>query len=804
MKGDTQAALDFLQKWEVVGPWVLTAISTDKKSILTKAFKEDDLEQMGAWIDQYNGRRNIYFNVNPSRILMDKKSERANVEALSWLHVDIDPRVGEDHEKERVRALGLLQAPPKGIPEPTVIIDSGGGYQGFWALSQPFPISGKPEQYEEAARYNKQLEIIFHADNCHNVDRIMRLPGTVNVPDKRKAEKGRVKALAKLVSFNDEAVYPLTDFKQCAAATQITGGGSLASAPRNNVELKTTVPRLDTVDDLNEWNVPDRIKVIVVNGRDPDNLKTKDDSRSAWLFDCLCGLARAKVPDETIMAILLDPDFKISESVLDKGAEAENYAVRQLGRAKENADEPLLQELNDKHAVVESMAGKCVTIEEVQEPIAEGKWRSRLIVQSFADFKNRYMNRLVQVGVKGKENTPVFEAAGSWWLKHAHRRQYRGMTFAPGRDVEGFYNLWRGFAVQAIPGDCSMYLTHLRDVICRGNAEHFNYLIGWMARAVQKPDSPGQVAVVLRGAQGTGKSFFAKVFGQLFGRHFLQVSDPKHLVGSFNAHLRDCVILFGDEAFFAGDKSHESVLKTMITEEEMQIERKGFDVEQSPNYTHLIMASNSQWVVPAGANERRFFCLDVGTQFRQNSEHFAEIAKQMDNGGREALLDFLMNHDISEFEVRVVPHTEALREQKHITMDALEAWWFSKLLDGHQMTDSPLWMKDIICEDLTKDFVRWTQEFGVKHRIVPAQVGQFMKKMCPGLSRKQKSVVVQGQNIYQKDVDRHVKKGVYTFPSLTICRNAWNLNIGEESWPDESTQALPINPYENDSIEDVL
>ena len=476
MQGDTQVALDFLQKWEVIGPWVLTAISTDKKSIITKAFKEDDLETMGPWIDQHNGIRNIYFNVNPSRLLMDKKSERANVQSLAWLHVDIDPRVGEDHTEERERALGLLQKPPVGVPVPTVIIDSGGGYQGFWALEKPFQIDGLPENYEEAARYNKQLEILFHADNCHNVDRIMRLPGTVNIPDKKKAEKGRVEALSKLISFDEELVYPLDSFRQCAASSQITGGGSLASAPRNNVELKTTVPRLDTVDDLDEWKVPARIKVIVVNGRDPDNLKTKDDSRSAWLFDCLCGLTRAQVPDETIMAILLDPDFKISESVLDKGAEAENYAIRQLGRAKEHAEQPLLQELNDKHAVVESLAGKCVTIEEVDEPVAEGKWRSRLVIQSFADFKNRYMNQFIEVGQK--KDGPIFESAGVWWLKSPHRRQYKGMTFAPGRDVEGFYNLWRGFAVQAIPGDCSMYLTHLRDVICKGNVDHFNYLIG--------------------------------------------------------------------------------------------------------------------------------------------------------------------------------------------------------------------------------------------------------------------------------------------------------------------------------------
>ena len=802
MQGDTQVAIDFLLKWEVIGPWVLTAITTDKKVIVTKAFKEEALEEMETWIGKFNGTRNIYFNVNPSRILMDKKSERANVESLNWLHVDIDPRVGEDHEEERKRALGLLTNPPAGVPEPTVIIDSGGGYQGFWALEAPFEIAGLPENYDEAARYNKQLEIVFHADNCHNVDRIMRLPGTVNVPDKRKAAKGRVPALAKLISFDEEKAYSLKTFKQTPLSNQITGGGSLSSAPRNNVHLKTTVPRLDTVDDLDEWNVPPRIKVIVVNGRDPDNLKTKDDSRSAWLFDCLCGLTRALVPDETIMSILLDPDFGISASVLDKGAEAENYAIRQLGRAKEHAEEPLLQELNDRHAVVESLAGKCVTIEEVEEPVAEGKWRSRLVIQSFADFKNRYMNRFVEVGEK-KGGEKVFESAGVWWLKSAHRRQYHGLTFAPGRDVEGFYNLWRGFAVPAIPGDCSLYLQHLKEVICRSNNQHFNYLIGWMARAVQQPDSPGQVAIVLRGAQGTGKSFFAKVFGQLFGRHFLQVSDPKHLVGSFNAHLRDCVVLFGDEAFFAGDKSHESVLKTLITEENMQIERKGFDVEQSPNYTHLIMASNSQWVVPAGASERRFFCMDVGTQHRQDAEHFAEIARQMDSGGKEALLDYLLNHDISEFEVRKVPQTEALRQQKHLTLGAIEAWWYSRLLDGHQLGDDPLWRRDIPTEVVHKDFVEWTKDFNIRHRASPQEVGQFLHRLCPGLSRKQKSVLVAAKNIYEEDIDKHVKKGGYTFPGLSQCRGAWDLNLGDETWP-EDVKAVPIDPYGEDRIEDVL
>ena len=68
------------------------------------------------------------------------------------------------------------------------------------------------EKCEEAARWNQQLEVTFRADRCHNVDRIMRLPGTINIPDAKKLQKGRTKILATLISFDEERVYPLADF----------------------------------------------------------------------------------------------------------------------------------------------------------------------------------------------------------------------------------------------------------------------------------------------------------------------------------------------------------------------------------------------------------------------------------------------------------------------------------------------------------------------------------------------------------------------------------------------------------------
>jgi hypothetical protein len=76
------------------------------------------------------------------------------------------------------------------------------------------------------------------------------------------------------------------------------------------------------------------------------------------------------------------------------------------------------------------------------------------------------------------------------------------------------------------------------------------------------------------------------------------------------------------------------------------------------------MSSNSDWVVPAGADARRYFVLDVSSAHMQDHKYFAAIARQMDKGGRGALLYYLLNLDISRFDLRAVPQTAALADQK--------------------------------------------------------------------------------------------------------------------------------------------
>ena len=330
---DTEAAIDFLRRFAPEGPWVLSAIITDRGGIETRTFRPESEDVIKAWLAKYIGKRNLYFQVNPPVRDISKKAAKTDIKSLAWLHLDIDPRAGEDIEAERDRILGILTDQlPQDVPVPTCIIFSGGGYQAFWRLEEPIPVNGDLEQIAEAERYNKQLETLFGGDNCHNVDRIMRLPGTVNIPDERKLKKGRVPALARLEVFNDDCVYAIDHFVQASTDHGVTPANR--NVPRLVSSDPDVTPRfLSSVDQLSEWDVPDLLQQLILYGKDPENLD-KYPSRSEALFAVVCGLVRQKVPDDIIMGIQLDPTFDISESVLEKESKKVGYALRQLKKAK--------------------------------------------------------------------------------------------------------------------------------------------------------------------------------------------------------------------------------------------------------------------------------------------------------------------------------------------------------------------------------------------------------------------------------------------------------------------------------------
>lgn len=253
----------------------------------------------------------IYFALADRRDASVGKPAKADCVGSRWAWVDLDPPKGltDPAGLDEWRAAQMAALEASGLPRPPILIASGRGLWAFWRLTRRVPP-------DEAEAINRALANRLGADHCHNIDRVARVPFTRN---------SKTGALATVLRDEPGAIAPeALPHAELPGAVQ---AGASAQPP-------TIGARLTSLDELDQWAVPDRVRVILAHGRDPDNPKEGDDSRSAWLFDATCQLVRCGVPDGTIMAVLTDPDLGISASVLDKRASAKRYAARQIERAR--------------------------------------------------------------------------------------------------------------------------------------------------------------------------------------------------------------------------------------------------------------------------------------------------------------------------------------------------------------------------------------------------------------------------------------------------------------------------------------
>jgi hypothetical protein len=194
---------------------------------------------------------------------------------------------------------------------------------------------------------------------------------------------------------------------------------------------------------------------------------------------------------------------------------------------------------------------------------------------------------------------------------------------------------------------------------------------------------------VFRGKKGRGKGFFLGTTRAIYGPHGLQITHTHQLTGNFNAHLATCCLLWADEAFWAGDKQGEAVLKGLITERPVMLEPKGVDSYQRVNCVKLEMSSNSDWVVPATHDERRYAVINTSAKWArgQASEedrkrYFGALTKELKEAGDAAMLYDLLNLDLKDWHPREVPMTTGLMQQKKQSLRGHYQWFEALLQSG--------------------------------------------------------------------------------------------------------------------------
>ena len=339
---DTKTIADFLRMLRPEGPWLLMAIHPEgKHGRPVKTFR--DLSKAVKWAADLNATHSVYFHVNPVRgdVADNHKAKKIDIASVEYLHVDVDPRAGEDRITERQRILNKIRSYSL---KPSAVLDSGNGYQCLWRLNRgpETKLDGTEERADKLGLYNKQLAQDLDGDCTQDVSRILRLPGTVNRPNPKKRKANRQNEPALLIEFEPTLVYDLSEFTP--AKESINGTATTSRTASQHIPLGVGKPvgteQLQAWAEANGKTMEDHTLALIATGAHPTDPQHYP-SRSEALFRVVCDLVRAEVPDEMIFGAITDPDNTISASVREQ-RDWQGYARRQIERAREKRRTPTL------------------------------------------------------------------------------------------------------------------------------------------------------------------------------------------------------------------------------------------------------------------------------------------------------------------------------------------------------------------------------------------------------------------------------------------------------------------------------
>ena len=432
-----------------------------------------------------------------------------------------------------------------------------------------------------------------------------------------------------------------------------------------------------------------------------------------------------------------------------------------------------LELMNERHAFVNSVGGRPQIMCNVYNA-AINKYSMEFRLPEAIQIQ--YSNQVVVVSGK-----PI--PMGNWWIRHPERREYNTIFFDPEMPKihENNLNLWEGLNVTPKKSEWRRIIRHIWKVLCNKDKKNFKYAMRWFAWTLQNPGKRAEVAMVFKGNKGAGKGVILTEFVKIFGQHGMSISSSDQLTGKHNGHLERVCFLFADEAFYPGWKDADGVLKTLITEPSFSIEPKFAPIRLIKNCLHIVMATNNDWAVNATVDERRYFVMAVNNKYAKGrisdatrENYFNLLYKEIENGGREAMVDALLNINLGEWHPRShVPITKELYDQiekalnrpEKIVLDLIEEGYLPGILKNNRY----LIKSNVLRDHMIKNIDRKAE-------------AEF-KKIQPML------------RLIGATPIRDSNSRFWEFPPLCECRGLWDTKMFKRDWNDDGDWEMAGGNY---------
>ncbi len=670
-----------------------------QSSVPCKTFvMPEQVAQAEAWVSAANAKgRNCYFHTNISNAV-NKRLSKHDVKSARFAWADIDPDIKQFGSYEQAK-LYLKSLVPSLCEHASIIIDSGNGLQVLYRLAPTLDISNQ-EAKERFEIVNRAVAKRWNADSTQDCSRILRLPGTINYPSQSKMDKGysSTPSLAKII-YCSEKKYTLESIQAALTISPELIEQVRAEYHAKSKSAKPTQPiaKIEITEHLRnrfelflETNPSAKARYL----GSTDGLI--DKSGSAMDMGMATSLIRGGFNMEQIRALLTD--WKFGSKNNDRTQDRYWANIRQNSYAR---DEEITQEKIDafwsqiKGAPLQTtcIENAWVSEEESTPPpdaidIVNQDYAWDNFTREIYDIKNgiyvpapKFCMHYDNVSYKPSEYAKA-TTLGRGWLKSPKRRSVTRLVLAPGKPPtlqDGSLNTWRGFTTEPIPGDVGPFLELIQFVI--PNPQEREYCVKWLAKMIQEPGSKFLVSLVVWSIEeGVGKGLLFETIGSLFNARHFKVVGNEVFSDQFTEWQSQKIFVIADEVSSADKRSTADRIKGWITATENNINVKNTSKFSEPNLIKYVFLSNHPDAVYLNNKDRRFFVAE-GPDKKLPDEICKRFVKWIMNGGKSALMNYLLSLDTSSFDPTApAPMSQSKMSMLDSNKSDLEQWVENALL----------------------------------------------------------------------------------------------------------------------------
>lgn len=314
------------------------------------------------------------------------------------------------------------------------------------------------------------------------------------------------------------------------------------------------------------------------------------------------------------------------------------------------------------------------------------------------------------------------------WQDHPWRMIAEEVVFDPTEAVDPrlAVNLYEGFKMSPDPRGrkgCERILAHVYRM-CGGRDEEYWWLLRWMALPLQSPGTKMATAVLVHGAEGTGKSLlFEGILKRIYGEYGVTIGQAQ-LESQFTGWQSRRLFALAEEVVSRAEKAHyKGVLKHVVTGDELQINEKNMPLRSERNHVNFVFLSNSTVPLELDLGDRRYFVLHV--EDVPKPDYFEALAEEIAQGGVECFYRYLLDLDMAGFQAHTKPPLSDAKQRLIDSSLSPARFFVHEWRSGH--LDLPY--STVAVADLWTAFLRWcenTNEFKTKQRWFCDEVARDM------------------------------------------------------------------------------